>query len=411
MARGGIWDVAVAGAGPAGSATAALLAARGFKVLLLDRAAFPRPKPCAEYLGPGAVAILERLGLELKRAGTWAPIAGMRIVAADQTAFEGRFRWPEGGIGIRREILDTGLLELAARRGACVLERVTATDLSFEDRAVVLKGRTDKHRALTFKTRLLIGADGLHSRIARSLGLGGRSRVRRIALVTHTPGPSLADDLAEIHLAPCGYLGLAPVGEGWVNVAIVTDATRPAGLSLEKWFRTLLDQYPELEERLRQEPFVDPPRAAGPFRVRCRSPVGHRAVLVGDAAEFYEPLTGDGIYAALRGAELIDRHVAPNLERDTLAVRQLSAYRRARDRAFRCKRILERLMVGAASRAWFPALAALFQRHRIAADVLVQLTGHANLAPYGTHSPDRPAGGRVAGKERAGWGMLSGEGS
>jgi flavin-dependent dehydrogenase len=382
MHSGAIWDAAVVGAGPAGSATAALLAGRGFKVLLLDRSAFPRPKPCAEYLGPGALAILARLGLELESAAAGCRIAGMRIVAPDGTAFEGRFHRAEWGIGMRRELLDTALVELAARRGACVVERVTVADLSYENRAVILEARTADHRPLRFKARLLVGADGLHSRIARRLGLALRSRLPRLALVSHSPDLELDRDLAEIHIGPGGYLGLAPVGGGLVNVAVVTRARRPAGLPLRDWFGTMLDQYPQVARRWGQIRSVELPLAAGPFGYRCRSPVAHRAVLVGDAAEFYDPLTGDGIYAALRGAELIDRHVARRLERDALTARQLAAYRRARDRAFAAKRIAERIIGAVAAGPSFPVFARLLKRHPAAANFLVRLTGHGSFVGF-----------------------------
>lgn len=374
-----IWDAAVVGAGPAGSATAALLAARGFKVLLLDRAIFPRPKPCAEYLGPGAVAILGQIGLELPPPAGWARIAGMRIVAPEGTAFEGRFLPDETGIGIRRELLDTALLELAVRRGACALEGVTVTDLFYEKRRVILTGRTHDHLRLRFGARLVIGADGLHSRIARRLGLASGSKIRRVAIVRHAQGLELQDDLAQIHLGAGGYLGLAPVGDGLVNVAIVTRRRRPGGLSLEAWFGALAREFPKLARRVLEATFVDRPQAVGPFGFRCRSVVAHRALLVGDAAEFYDPLTGDGIYAALRGAELIDRYVAGNLERDALSARQLGRYLRARHRALWSKRIVERVVVGAAAKACFPVLARFFRRHPLVADLLVRITGHSEL--------------------------------
>jgi 2-polyprenyl-6-methoxyphenol hydroxylase-like FAD-dependent oxidoreductase len=110
--------------------------------------------------------------------------------------------------------------------------------------------------------------------------------------------------------------------------------------------------------------------------------VAHRAVLVGDAAEFYDPLTGDGIYAALRGAELIDRHVARRLERDALTARQLAAYRRARDRAFAAKRIAERIIGAVAAGPSFPVLARLLKRHPAAANFLVRLTGHGSFVGF-----------------------------
>src|SRR5204863_3963519 len=86
-------DVIVVGAGPAGAASAILLAERGFDVLVLDRAAFPRPKLCGEYLSPEAARVLDRLGvLKLLDAAGAVPLAGMRITAPDGTVVMGRYR-------------------------------------------------------------------------------------------------------------------------------------------------------------------------------------------------------------------------------------------------------------------------------------------------------------------------------
>src|SRR6185436_20961191 len=83
-------DVVVIGAGPAGASTAAFLAERGVDVLLLDRAQFPRPKPCAEYLSPEATRVLDRLGL-LPQIDAFGPakLSGMRVVGPAGTSFTG----------------------------------------------------------------------------------------------------------------------------------------------------------------------------------------------------------------------------------------------------------------------------------------------------------------------------------
>src|SRR5258708_3507376 len=87
-----MYDVAIVGAGPAGSTTAALLAERGLDIVVLERARFPRPKPCAEYLSPEATRVLDRLGL-LPQIDAYGPahLVGMRIVGPSGASFVGRF--------------------------------------------------------------------------------------------------------------------------------------------------------------------------------------------------------------------------------------------------------------------------------------------------------------------------------
>ncbi len=134
-----VYDAVVVGAGPAGSATAALLAERGFSVALLERSAFPRPKPCAEYLSPEASRVLDRLGLdEVLAAERPARLTGMRVVSPDGTAFTGRFAGGHGfrgyrdhGIAMPREVLDAHLAEAATARGAQLLERTVVEGFEY----------------------------------------------------------------------------------------------------------------------------------------------------------------------------------------------------------------------------------------------------------------------------------------
>jgi 2-polyprenyl-6-methoxyphenol hydroxylase-like FAD-dependent oxidoreductase len=177
-------DVLVAGAGPAGSTLAALLAERGWEVLLVDRATFPRAKPCAEYLSPEANRVLDRLGVieRLDLAGA-VRLHGMRVVSPRGTSFIGRFVAGHGyhgyrdyGLAVRREVLDTELVRAAERRGAMVREGTTVEGLGPAGR----HGREVRLRhagaASSVHARLVVGADGLNSRVARMLHLSRRHR-------------------------------------------------------------------------------------------------------------------------------------------------------------------------------------------------------------------------------------------
>src|SRR5213076_1074767 len=133
-------DVAVVGAGPAGAATAILLAQRGWSTVLLDKARFPRPKICGEYLSPESSRLLDRLGVlkDVDAAGA-RPIRGMRIVAPDGTALVGRYPtdgpwrgYRDHALAIPREVFDRVLLDRARALPVDVRERHRVTGLRID---------------------------------------------------------------------------------------------------------------------------------------------------------------------------------------------------------------------------------------------------------------------------------------
>ena len=133
----------VAGGGPAGSATATLLARAGLSVLVVDRAAFPRDKACSEYMSPEAVRILARLGVleNLEKAGGF-PLEGMKVTGPLGATAHGKFSlagyhpFRPTGLSISRRILDHELLAAARAAGAAVMERARVEELLYEQGGV-----------------------------------------------------------------------------------------------------------------------------------------------------------------------------------------------------------------------------------------------------------------------------------
>ena len=378
MSTTAVYDAIVVGAGPAGSATAARLAARGFRVALLDRARFPRTKPCAEYVSPGTVAALARLGvLQDVLAEQPARLRGMRVVNADGRSFAGRFAAGEG-LGIARARLDHILLGAATRRGATVLEGTTLVRLAPPAHGMVELRARDAHGPVALAARLVVGADGLTSRVARQLGLARPAAGRSVALVAHATGVAGMSDVGEMHVGPAGYVGLAPLGAGVTNVAVVVhrrDAV--TGGAPAQRFRALLAQFPTVAARVAEAELVSPVRGVGPFGRRARRATAGHALLVGDAADFYDPFTGEGIFAALRGAELAAEIAARALETNRMFARDLAPYDAARRRAFGAKWTLERVVgwVIARPRALAHVTRRLARTPSLA-DRLVSVTAH-----------------------------------
>ena len=348
-------DVLVVGAGPAGSATATLLARAGHSVLLVDRATFPRDKACSEYMSPEAVRILARLGVleSLERAGAF-PLEGMALTgprggrAHGKFALAGHTPFRPCGLSISRRILDHQLLGAARAAGARVLEKHCVEDLLYDAGWVagaVLRNPAGQRHSV--RARLTVGADGLRSVVARLLGRRVHGPSRRMAFVAHVAGVADMGPSAELHFRDDAYIGLNPIGHDQTNVALLVPSGRAseAGAGVEQFFSDTLREFPEVGERVAAGTVVRRILATGPFAVRSSRIVAPGALLVGDAADFFDPATGDGIYCALRGAELAAEVAAPALSRPgPVGVDLLARYRILRRRAFFTKRVLDRAL-------------------------------------------------------------------
>jgi flavin-dependent dehydrogenase len=348
-------DAVVVGGGPAGSAVAILLAERGFAVRLLDKASFPRPKICGEYLSPEAARILDRLGAlkEVDAAGA-QPLAGMRIVAPDGTVLDAAYPtagpwrgYRDHALAVERERLDAILLDRARAAFVDVRERHRAVDLLRDgDRVVGVRAEDADGRPFDAPARLVVGADGRASMVARALDLVRPHRLARMALVQDVEG---LDDLAgrgEIYVDPPDYAILNPVTPTRVNLSLVVPLAhaRPYAGRLPTFAAARFAQLRHLAPRLATMRPVGPLSAMGPLAYRVGDPRHAGVALVGDAAGFYDPFTGEGIYTALRSAELLAEVADTALRRDDVTARALAPYAAARRRAFADKARLTRAL-------------------------------------------------------------------
>lgn len=348
-------DAIVVGAGPAGAAAAILLAEGGASVALLDRAVFPRPKICGEYLSPEAARVLDRLGAlkDVEAAGA-QPLYGMRIIAPDGTRIVGRYptdgRWRgyrDHALAIPREALDHVLLERARSLPIDVRERHRVTDLIVDgDHVTGVRGRDGDGAPFEIAARLVIGADGRASIVARALGLVRPHRLQRMAFIRDVEGLDGFDHLGEIYVDPPDYSILNPVAPGIVNLSLVVPLAhaKPYRGRLETFVDARLKQLRRLHPRLDGMRPAGPVMAMGPLAYRVGEPRHGGVMLTGDAAGFYDPFTGEGLFVALRSAELLAEVAHGALRSGDVSARALAPFSRARREAFADKSRVTRVV-------------------------------------------------------------------
>ncbi|WP_396216642.1 NAD(P)/FAD-dependent oxidoreductase [Gemmatimonas sp.] len=382
-------QVLVVGGGPAGSSAAWHCAMAGLDVCLVDRARFPRAKPCAEYVSPEGSRLLHAMGALETLEAQAAHLTGMVVHAPSGERIHGEFVARHGfrgfrdkGLGVRREILDTVLLRRARDAGVTVIEEAKVESLTHDDVGAVNGAvvRTEEGTQV-MRASLVIGADGLRSVVSRRLRLAHHSRwPRRVALVAHYRDVQGIGSLGEMHVTRTGYVGLAQVSGGLVNVALVVPKSRAGAMRdgaaayLDAWIAA----QPSLAPRFAGATRVTPVRATGPFASRASRPWAPGAMLTGDAADFYDPFTGEGIYSGLRGGELLAEYAQAAVlasSRDA-HLRALRGYGQARKDVFGGKWRVEQLIGLAVS---VPPLlnhaARVLSRDRDLADLLIGVTG------------------------------------
>lgn len=276
-------DLLVAGAGPAGAATAIRAALAGLSVVVVEPRSVPIDKACGEGIAHSAVAYLERLGVEL----SGRPFHGIRYLDSSHTV-DARFT-AGPGLGVRRTTLH-----------AALMSRLAALDIPVvRARVGPITQNTTSVTAADVTARYLAAADGLHSPIRRQLDLGaGNSDEVRRGLRQHF-AVSPWTDLVEVYWSRLGEAYVTPVADDLVGVAVLTSARGT--------FDSHLDAFPMLKRRLRGAVGVSAVMGAGPLRQRVNARTAGRVLLVGDAAGYVDALTGEGIAVALRtSAELVD---------------------------------------------------------------------------------------------------------
>jgi len=311
------YDVIVAGAGPAGSTAARLLAERGASVLLLDKQRFPRDKPCGGGVTMRAASAQD---IDLSPV-TEQTIYGARFSLRLGESFDRRFRAPLTYMTQRRR-LDAYLAERAAEAGADFHDGDPVRELDVtSNTGVRVATAHDTHTA-----RVLIGADGANGLVGRTLGLR-RQYEEAVALEGNIDYPNgIPEDWCEFVGLDLG--GLAG-GYGWVfpkgdHLNVGVGAWKYAGFTLRPKLADLCRRYGFNADALTNvRGYHLPVRIAG-------SPIARGPVAVaGDAAGLVDPLTGEGIYMAFESGRLAAHEAMRVLAGEAT---DMTGYQRAVDR-------------------------------------------------------------------------------
>jgi len=334
------YDAIVVGGRCAGASTAMLLARRGRRVLVVDRARFPSDTLSAHSIQPGGVARLARWGLLDRVRATGAPFVSNVRFDVGEIALEGTPAPVDGVTDMvcaRRTSLDALLFDSAAEAGAEVREGFVVQHVLFErGRAVGIAGCDASGRRVEERASIIIGADGVRSRIA--LAVAAEHYFERPATTVASYSYFADVDCHQLELYPRpGRMTIAtPTNDGLTLVAqSISKADEPTfRRDVQSAFLETLHAIPALAERVadgtRVERFRFTTDTHGYFRV----PYGPGWALVGDAGYHRDPITAQGMLDAFRDAELLADAVDAGLERGDLAT-ELRGYQQLRDNSVR----------------------------------------------------------------------------
>jgi geranylgeranyl reductase family protein len=337
------FDVAIVGAGPAGSSAAIALVRKGYSVALLDKEQFPREKLCGDFLNPINWPVLHEL--EIDREVLSCPYE--KVTKFRFTSFSGDeadvplLASEDGicfGVGMRRSDLDYVLLKKAKSQGAIDFQECKLKELKREARGWIV--RYDRRGVVEeLRARVLIGADGRNSWVAHHLGLSGKPAMQRRAVGFQLRLKCSNRDTGkvEIHLFPGGYAGIVGLGGGVVNLCLAIEKTRLTDVRAEQFLLdTCLPQNSRLGKILRGAR-VSEMRSTYPVYFPPRRVYGDGVLLVGDAARVNEPVTGEGIYFALKSGQLAARVIDQAFQKSDFSAAQLCSYERECRSAFRTR--------------------------------------------------------------------------
>lgn len=334
-----MYDAIVVGARCAGSPTAMLLARMGYRVLLLDKAGFPSDTLSVHYIHQAGTSRLNRWGLLERVIESNCPPVYEQILDVGPFALRGTPPPIDGvaaGYCPRRTILDQILVNAAVAAGAELREHFTVKDLLFDDdRVVGIRGHARRGTPVVERARIVIGADGLHSLVARAVGAAVSNDRPSLACAYYSYWSGVPISGAEIYPRPDRAIITAPTNDGQAVVIAYWPAAvfHEVRADIEGNVMRALDLVPDLAERVRGGTRTERFRGTVDLPNLYRKPHGPGWALVGDAGYHKDPITAQGISDAFRDAELLAGAIDDGLAGRTPLADALAGYEVQRNEA------------------------------------------------------------------------------
>lgn len=338
------FDIIIVGAGPAGSTAALKLAEQThIRVGLLDKAIFPRDKICGDALSGKVISVLKYTDVKAEKSlhqySAKLPSWGIRFVAPSGQTLDVPFKKeaPAGpgtapGYISKRIDFDHFLLEEVKSRGGIeIFEGCSIKEIVRQpDQSFLLKGQEQ-----TFSCKMIIGADGAHSVVKRSLSPTKYPLKNQAAgLRQYYKGVSgfAEEQYIELHflknLLP-GYFWLFPLENGWVNagLGLRSDVVSKKRVNLKKLFREIIETHPTISKRFEKaEPMEDVKGFGLPLGSTWRTTFGDGFILTGDAAGLIDPFSGEGIGNAMISGKIAAEQSIEALEKGNFSASVLAPY-------------------------------------------------------------------------------------
>jgi flavin-dependent dehydrogenase len=352
------WDALVVGAGPAGSVAAALLAEAGWRVLLVEKSAWPREKVCGGCLNAGAIALLKSHGL----AATLDRSLTINRVNWRCNARDIELRAP--GVSLSRAEFDAALVKSAIERGCAFLLATGAHLLPRHDSNYRTVELTHAGVTRSIRTKIVLACDGISGTLLKNEPWA-KWRVGRNAWIgvaaTQVMRHDFALDAIHMHIGPGGYVGIVNLPDGRIHLAAALDprACRH-NHTAAALIRNILKSC-----RVNQIDPADTHLHGTPTLTRRRTCVANdRVLVVGDACGYIEPFTGEGMAWAIRGAiAAADMLIAAGGWVDDMPLRWKQMYRTQIERGQRWCRMLRPMVhhpamarCGMAAASWLPQI-------------------------------------------------------
>jgi menaquinone-9 beta-reductase len=383
------FDAAIIGAGPAGAAAAISLASKGYRVVLIEKERFPREKLCGDFINPVNWPILRELGVDKDiLSSEHDKVTAFRITTCSGEQAEALLpeqnHGPDFGLGLSRSTFDLALLKKAEDDGAAVLQgcRVNSLERESQGWRLVLDHAPG---SAEIRARILIGADGRNSWLAHRLGLTSAAEMqgRSVGFQIRLEAPNATAGKVDIHLFPGGYAGLVGLGGYSFNLCLAVDkGSLPHQRQVEFLCESLLPQNPHLRELLRRSRRVGQARSTYPVYFKPRRCFAEGILFVGDAARVNEPVSGEGIYFAMKSALLAAETIDEAFGASDFSASRLRSYERRCRRQFKFRRGINMLLRHLAYR---PSLLAPLVRFSAKKGRLLDTLVHAICAPHPAH--------------------------